>query len=101
MRTEDARRLAETHGDAASSARAAEVVDEQRAARERLALMSASDEPTAPTPAVSGRPRKAAKAPSPTLALALPVDRLLRWGFALIAVFFVGVAGALLLARLH
>jgi eukaryotic-like serine/threonine-protein kinase len=102
LRTEDARRL-EADGEAASTARAAETATEQRASRERLALMSASDEPTVQLASVSGRPHKArpARALPPVRASAFPVERLLRWGLVLVVVFFIGVVGALLLLRLH
>ena len=104
VRTEDARRLAEAEGDAGSAARAAEAATEQRASRERLALMSASDEPTVPVPSVSGRHLKARPAPPPLPPEGrgeLSVDRLLRWGLVGVVVFFIGVEGALLLRSLH
>jgi eukaryotic-like serine/threonine-protein kinase len=103
LRTEDARRLAEADGEAASTARAAETATEQRASRERLALMSASDEPTVQMASVSGRHRKPLPAPPPPPVrhLELSVDRLLRWGLVGVVVFFIGVVGALLLLRLH
>jgi eukaryotic-like serine/threonine-protein kinase len=101
LRTEDAQRLSETEGDAAPAAKAALVVSEQRASRERLALMSASEEPTAPAPSVSGRPRKAASSPLPApLSSEQTRDRWLRRGLILAAFFAVGMAGAALLARL-
>ncbi len=103
LRTEDARRLAEADGEAASTARAAEAATEQRASRERLALMSASEEPTVQLPSVTGRPRKARPAPAlpPVRAPAFPVERLLRWGLVVVVVFFIGVVAELLLLRLH
>jgi eukaryotic-like serine/threonine-protein kinase len=103
LRTEDARRLAEADGEAASVARAAEAATEQRASRERLALMSASDEPTVPVASVSGRPHKPRPAPRPlpTHRMEFPVDRLLRWGLLGVVVFFIGVAGMLIIHSLH
>jgi eukaryotic-like serine/threonine-protein kinase len=103
LRTEDARRLAEADGEAASTARAAEAATEQRASRERLALMSASDEPTVQMASVSGRPRKPlpAPVPPPIRPLDMSVERLLRWGLVGVVVFFIGVVGALVLLRLH
>jgi serine/threonine protein kinase len=100
LRNEDAHRLSGTESDAAPAAKAAQVVSEQRASRERLALMSASDEPTAPAPAVSGRPRKEPPSPLPARRLELSRDRWLRWGLILTAFFAVGMVGAALLARL-
>ena len=103
LRTEDARRLAEADGEAASTARAAEAATEQRASRERLALMSASDEPTVQLPSVSGAPGS----PVPRRryrrfgASAFPVEKLLRWGLVGVVVFFIGVVAELLLLRLH
>jgi hypothetical protein len=99
MRTEDARRLSSNDGDTAPAAKAAQVVSEQRASRERLALMSASEEPTAPTPSVSGRPRKTAATPVVSPPLAPTRDQWLRWGLVLAVFFAVGMVGAALLLR--
>jgi hypothetical protein len=99
LRTEDARRLSETEGDAAPAAKAAQVVTEQRASRERLALMSASEEPTAPAPAppVAARPRKAAPANLPKLPSEKARDRWLRVGLGLSVCFAVGMVLAAVL----
>jgi hypothetical protein len=101
LRTEDARRLSGPEADAAPAAKAAQVVSEQRASRERLALMSASEEPTSPVPAVTGRPQKAAVAATsrPARPKEAPVDRWLRRGLVLVVFFAVGMVGALLLLR--
>jgi len=99
MRTEDARRLSSNDGDTAPAAKAAQVVSEQRASRERLALMSASEEPTAPTPSVFGRPRKTAATPVVSPPLVPTRDQWLRWGLVLAVFFAVGMVGAALLLR--
>jgi serine/threonine protein kinase len=101
LRTEDARRLSESEGDAAPAAKAAQVVTEQRASRERLALMSAGEEPTAPAPAVPGRQRKPAPSPAPANGLSRDAarDRWLRRGLVLTVFFVVGMVSALLLLR--
>jgi eukaryotic-like serine/threonine-protein kinase len=100
MRSEDARRLPGTEGDAAPAAKAAQVVTEQRASRERLALMSAGEEPTAPAPSVSGRPRKTASTPVVAAPASLaPRDKWLRLGLLLAVFFAVGMAAAALVFR--
>jgi serine/threonine protein kinase len=103
VRSEDAQRLSEPEGEAASAAKAAEVVSEQRASRERLALMSASDAPTVPVASVSGRPQKVrpASLPEPVRAPKLSKDRMLRWGLVFVVLFFAGVVGALLLRNVR
>ena len=105
IQSEEARQLAASDGSAASSAAeaVARAVAEQRPARERLALMSATDEPTAPAPAVSGRPRKVAPAPVPVRARAreLQRDLWLKRALLLAVVFAIGMLGAVLLARAH
>jgi serine/threonine protein kinase len=103
MRTEDAQRLREPGAEAASAAKAAEVVSEQRASRERLALMSASDAPTVPVASVSGRPQKVRPAPlpEPVRAPKLSTGRMLRWGLVFVVLFLTGVVGALLLVNVR
>jgi serine/threonine protein kinase len=101
LRTEDARRLSESEGDAAPTAKAAQVVTEQRASRERLALMSASEEPTAPAPAVAGRQSKPspAAAPAGVRSRDMARDRWLRRSLMWTLFFVVGMLSALLLYR--
>jgi eukaryotic-like serine/threonine-protein kinase len=99
LRTEDARHLSGNGGDAAPAAKAAQVVTEQRASRERLALMSAAEEPTAPAPAVVSRAHTTAPAPLKPLPSELSRDRWLRWGLVLTLFFVVGMLGAVLLLR--
>jgi serine/threonine protein kinase len=100
LRTEDARRLSGTEGDAAPAAKAAQVVTEQRASRERLALMSASEEPTVPVMAVSGRHHKPVPAPPSAVVLSGQArDRWLRRGLLLTLCFVVGMVVAVLVAR--
>jgi eukaryotic-like serine/threonine-protein kinase len=99
LRTEDARRLSGNGGDAAPTAKAAQVVTEQRASRERLALMSASEEPTAPAPAVAARAHTTAPAPLKPLPSELSRDFWLRVGLVLTVFFVVGMLGAVLLFR--
>ena len=96
-------RLSEPEGEAASAAKAAEVVSEQRASRERLALMSASDPPTVPVASVSGRPKKARPVPTPKRVSApkLSVRLMVRWGLVFAVLFLTGVAGAILLNKVH
>jgi eukaryotic-like serine/threonine-protein kinase len=103
VRSEDAMRLSEPEGEAASAAKAAEVVSEQRASRERLALMSASDPPTVPVASVSGRPKKARPVPTPKPVSApkLSVRLMVRWGLVFAVLFLTGVAGAILLNKVH
>ncbi len=105
MRAEDAQRMAAVETDAAPAASAAQAVTEQRASRERLALMSATEEPTVPVPSVSGRPRKVPLSPAP----ARPAPRgpkfwelrLVQYAGAAVAVFLVGVLAAVLLLKVH
>ena len=101
VQAEDARRMVADASPPASEL-AARAVAEQRTARERLALMSASEEPTAPVPSVSspGRPRKTRPAPQPPAAEPwFGRDRWLRWAL-LGAVFFVlGMIGAVAILR--
>ena len=103
LRTEDARRLAEADGEAATTARAAETATEHRASRERLALMSASDEPTVQLTSVSGRPHtpRPARALPSVRASAFPVDKMLRWGLIFAVLFGIGMVCELLLWRVH
>ncbi|MGO9767655.1 MAG: serine/threonine-protein kinase [Myxococcaceae bacterium] len=105
VRAEEAGRLAAPESDAAPAAKAAQAVTEQRASRERLALMSAAEEPTAPAPAVSGRPRRVVAAPQAT-----PVQpprqrpwQKRRFQFAAVVAlaFLIGGLAAALLSRVH
>ncbi len=106
MRAEDARRLAASESEAAPPASAAPAVTtEHRASRERLALMSASEEPTSPTPAVSGRPRKLPAPPPPAPAKRhlkqLWQKKWLQFAAAGAAAVLLGVLFAVLLHQLH
>ena len=76
------------------------MVTEQRASRERLALMSASEEPTVPVMAVSGRHHKPVPAPPSAVVLSGQArDRWLRRGLLLTLCFVVGMVVAVLVAR--
>jgi hypothetical protein len=102
IQAEDARRTPEAGGGAVPAAElAARAVAEQRPARERLALMSASEDPTAPVPSVSGRPRRSAPAAVARPWLRGQRDRYLRWGLLLAVFFAVGMFGAVMLSRAH
>jgi len=88
--------------EASPEAELAARVAEHRVARERLALMSASEEPTAPSLAVGSPPRPLRVRPAPVSA-PTPLSGHERWiGRALIwmvAFFVVGMLGALFLLR--
>ncbi len=105
LRAEDAHSLATAEADAAPAAKAAQAVTEQRASRERLALMSASDEPTLQMPAVSGRPRKVPLAQAPAgpapQGLKFWQRTLVQYAGAAVVVFLVGVLAAVLLLKVH
>jgi eukaryotic-like serine/threonine-protein kinase len=81
---------------------AARAVAEQRGARERLALMSATDAPTVPVSSVSSPPRRV---PHPRVVpvrwSALPRDRWLRLGLVIAIFFVIGIIGGVLLLRAH
>jgi eukaryotic-like serine/threonine-protein kinase len=105
LRAEDAQSLVAAEADAAPAAKAAQAVTEQRASRERLALMSASEEPTLQMPAVSGRPRKvaleqAAASPAPQ-GPKFWQRTLVQYAGAAVVVFLVGVLAAVLLLKVH
>jgi hypothetical protein len=76
---------------------------EQRASRERLALLSATEEPTVPTPAVSGRPRKVPAAPLPAKRTTAPFwqRRRVQLAAALALALVLGAAFAALLSQVH
>ncbi len=105
MRAEDAQCLAAVEADAAPAANAAQAVSEQRASRERLALMSATEEPTVPVPSVSDRPRKVPLSPTPARpAPSVPKFwrlKLVQYAGAAVAVFLVGMLAAVLLLKVH
>ncbi|MGO9830141.1 MAG: serine/threonine-protein kinase [Myxococcaceae bacterium] len=103
VRAEEAGLLAAA-SDAAPAAKAAQAVTEQRASRERLALMSAAEEPTAPAPAVSGRPRRAAVAPTAPVQPPKPKPwQQKRFQFAAVVAlaFLIGGLAAALLSKVH
>lgn len=104
MRAEDARRLTAGEADLAPAAKAAQTVTDQRASRERLALMSASEEPTVPVPAVSGR-RKVPVAPEVARPAQPAVKFWQSWRVLLAAVVLAGLLigglAAVLLSKVH
>jgi serine/threonine protein kinase len=81
---------------------AARAVAEQRVARERLALMSATDAPTVPVRAVSTPPRRAPRPQvAPVRVGEMSRDRWLRWGLLIAVCFVLGILGGVLLFRTH
>jgi hypothetical protein len=101
VRAEDARGAGSAEADAVPAEKVAQAASEQRASRERLALMSASEEPTVQRPAVPPRPKKVRPASPPVGAEKTLVDKVLLLTLVAVFVISLGLVAAVLLARSH